>query len=246
MRSKKSARIGSRPVQKNEGILLVDKPAGKTSFSLVGALRRHLGVKTIGHAGTLDPFATGLVVMLVGKNYTRQQSTFLNHDKEYIAEVTLGIETDSYDCTGTEIFRSEKLPTRAEVDEVIARFQGRQEQIPPMFSAKKIGGKRLYKLARQGQEVERAPALVTIAIEEISYDYPLLRFRVACSKGTYIRSLAHDLGEVLGTGAHLSKLTRVRSGPFRLEDALCGERLFADGVADRGWVSSEPLPDLRG
>lgn len=209
------------------GILLVDKPRGKTAFSLVGALRRILKVRKIGHAGTLDPFATGVMVMLIGSAYTRQSNSFLCKDKEYKAQIRLGIVTDTYDCDGQIMRCSDLVPTREQIDVAIGRFQGEIDQVPPMFSAKKQNGKKLYELARQGKTVERPAVKVCINMRVISYEYPYLNVVVACSKGTYIRSIAHDLGEMLGCGAHLEGLERIRSGSFCLEECLDGALLFS-------------------
>lgn len=206
-----------------EGILLVNKPEGKTSFSLVSVLRKVLGVQKIGHAGTLDPFATGLMVMLIGKKFTTKSNQFLNQDKEYIAEVHLGAATDSYDKEGQITQTSDAIPAKSAIEEAISRFQGEIEQIPPMFSAKKIQGKKLYELARQGKVVERAPCKVTVQITLLAYAHPKLHLRVQCSKGTYIRSLAHDIGQELGCFGHLTALQRVRSGPFHLNDSFQGD-----------------------
>lgn len=215
------------------GILLVDKPVGKTSFGLVAQLRKLLQVKKIGHAGTLDPFATGVMVMLIGRDYTKLSDRFLTQDKEYIATLKLGEATDTYDCDGTVTFESQKIPTLEELKEAISGFQGEIEQTPPMYSAKKINGKKLYELARKGEEVERKPVSIKVEIELISYDYPLASIRVACSKGTYIRSLAHDIGSTLGCGAHLVQLRRTKSGPFHIEDCLCLEDKNSSEVIDR-------------
>jgi len=217
-----------------EGILIVNKPKGKTSFSLVYELRKCLGVKKIGHAGTLDPFATGVMVMLIGRNYTRLSDQFLTSDKEYIAHVFLGVETDTYDCEGQITATSESIPSIQEIEEQIKLFQGEVEQIPPMFSAKKQNGKKLYELARKGETVERKPCKVTLSTEILSYTYPHLVLKVACSKGTYIRSIAHDLGVILGCGAHLTDLTRTRSGNFVIEDSIDGTtiREQRDAVLD--------------
>lgn len=203
-----------------EGILLVDKPATLSSFALVHAARKRLGVKKIGHGGTLDPFATGLVVLLVGRNFTKQASYLLNGDKEYLAKLKLGSRTDSFDVDGQVLAESDKVPTLDEVKEALSCFQGQILQIPPMFSAKKIGGKRLYEYARKGITLERQAVPVSISIELVSYTYPELDIRVFCSKGTYIRSLAEDIGQKLGSYAHLIALRRTRSGPFLLKDAI--------------------------
>ena len=203
-----------------EGILLVDKSKGSSSFRLVQILRKRLGVKKIGHAGTLDPFATGVMVMLIGRRYTRLSDTFLLHDKEYLAEVYLGITTDTYDSEGKVIAQSPLIPSLEEIQQALSLFQGEVEQVPPMYSAKKIQGKKLYELARKGIKVERKAVKVTLDIHLIRYEYPYLELKVKCSKGTYIRSVAYDLGEKLGCGAHLSNLKRTRSGNFCLESCL--------------------------
>lgn len=207
------------------GILLVNKPQGRTSFSLIRSLRKLTGIKKIGHAGTLDPFATGVMVLLIGRDYTRLSDKLLLQDKEYIANVSLGVSTDTYDCDGKIVASSKKVPTQKEVDLTLQAFQGEIEQIPPMYSAKKIRGKKLYELARNGETVERAPAKVHVAIEFLAYHYPNVKLKIACSKGTYIRCIAHEMGQLLGCGAHLSQLNRTRSGKFLLECCLDGSLL---------------------
>ncbi len=205
--------------QQAEGLYLLDKPAGVTSFSLVRDLRKKLQVKKVGHAGTLDPFATGLMILLVGREFTKRSDEFLLCDKEYLAEAHLGVSTDSFDCDGQEMAASDKVPTIEEIHEVLPEFQGEILQTPTMFSAKKVGGKKLYDLARKGQTVERKPCQVKVKIDLLDYTYPKLTFRVTCSKGTYIRSLAHDIGEALGCGAHLTALRRTRIGSYSITDA---------------------------
>jgi tRNA pseudouridine55 synthase len=202
-----------------QGLLLIDKPAGRSSFSLIPALRRLSGEKKIGHAGTLDPFATGLMIYLVGKPYTKRAELFSGQDKEYEMKVRLGLSTDTQDIEGQVIQACDFMPTLEQVQQAIEGFQGLTQQTPPMFSAKKQKGQRLYELARAGKQVERAPCSVHMRIELLSYEYPWLKLKVACSKGTYMRSLAHDLGEVLGTGAHAFELRRTRSGDFSIQDA---------------------------
>ena len=204
------------------GLLLINKPKGRTSFSLVSALRRRLGVKKIGHAGTLDPFATGVMILLVGKQYTKQSDQFLGQDKEYLGRLHLGIATDTYDSEGAVTSTSTVEPTQAEFMDVLTHFQGEIQQVPPMFSAKKIQGKKLYELARKGVTIERPPSTVNVSIELIDYAFPYVDVRVQCSKGTYIRSLAHDIGQMLGCGAHLCELSRTRSGHFHLHECLDG------------------------
>ncbi len=204
----------------HEGILLVDKSAGSTSFQIVSLLRRLTRIETIGHAGTLDPFATGVMVMLIGRPYTRKSDQFLQSDKQYRATLTLGMATDTYDLEGQVTARSDLIPASSQIDLAIAAFQGEILQVPPMFSAKKIEGKKLYDLARRGITVERQPVKVRLSIQLIRYEYPNLELLVDCSKGTYIRSLAHDLGKTLGCNAHLSSLIRTRSGSFLLEECI--------------------------
>lgn len=210
------------------GILLVDKPKGKMSFSLVSRLRKLLGVKKIGHAGTLDPFATGVMVMLIGREFTKLSDTFLNNDKEYIATLKLGVATDSFDCDGEITETSEFIPTQEMIEAAIAQFQGAIQQTPPMFSAKKIKGQKLYDLARKGLTVERQPVEITVKITFIEYNYPSLVIDVTCSKGTYIRSIADDLGKVLTCRAHLTDLKRTRSGNFPIDQCIDGKTLFEE------------------
>lgn len=217
------------PNQKSEieGILLVNKPKGQTSFTLVRSLRRILGVQKIGHAGTLDPFATGVMVMLIGRRFTQRSDTFLHHDKEYLANVRLGITTDTFDSDGVTQTQSDIIPTLDQIKEVLTHFNGHIKQVPPMYSAKKIGGKKLYELARKGQVIEREAVDVHVTTHLLSYQYPDVIVRVTCSKGTYVRSIADDMGRMLGCGAHLSALERIRSGFFRIEKCLNGVLLDA-------------------
>lgn len=208
-----------------EGILLVDKEKGKTAFYLVTLLRKHTGIQKIGHAGILDPFATGVMVMLIGRSYTKIADSFIQDDKEYVGVLKLGTATDTYDCDGKITKESSLKPRREEIEKLLLSFQGEIEQIPPMFSAKKIKGKKLYLLARKGIEVERAPVNIRLQTEMLNYFYPYLTLKVSCSKGTYIRSIAHEIGEKLGTGAHLVELRRTKSGPFHIEECLSTSQL---------------------
>lgn len=206
-----------RPAKEMEGVLLVDKPAGMTSHDVVYRLRRKLAMQRIGHAGTLDPMATGLLVMLIGKA-TRISQYLISEDKVYEGEITLGITTNSQDAEG-EVMETRPVPplTAAQVGEAMNGFLGDQYQTPPMFSAVKIDGVPLYKRARQGEEVEREPRFIRVTAFELqSFNSPKLAFRLACSKGTYVRTIAHDLGQKLGCGAHLSALRRTVSGKFAL------------------------------
>lgn len=202
------------------GVLIVDKPSGWTSHDVVNKTRRLLGVKA-GHAGTLDPMATGVLVLLIG-NATRQATRFEHDGKRYLAEVAFGSATDTYDADGTETASGD--PGRID-RELLARsvrsFEGASEQQPPMYSAVKIGGRRLYDLARAGKTVERKPRPIFIeSIEMDDRDFPLLRLDITCSKGTYIRTIAHELGEMTGCPAHLSALRRIASGEFTIARAV--------------------------
>lgn len=212
----------------DEGLILLNKPAGITSFGLVSRLRRITNIRKIGHAGTLDPFATGLMILLIGRGYTRKSAEFTNKDKAYEARIFLGRSTSTYDLEGETTSTSDLIPSLEAVQAALAEQQGERLQIPPMFSAKKIGGKKLYELARQGQVIERAPAMVAVEIERVHYSYPYLDLHITCSKGTYIRSIAHDVGEYLGTGAHLERLKRTRCGPFTLEESIALDALEQD------------------
>jgi tRNA pseudouridine55 synthase len=209
-----------------EGVLLVDKPKGKTSFSLIAALRKILNVQKIGHAGTLDPMATGLMVILIGKRYTTLSDQLISSDKEYLAEITLGSATDTYDAEGTVTNTSSFIPTLDQVASALKAFQGTIFQTPPMFSAKKVQGKKLYDLARQGLHIERKKVEVKVHIELLEYLYPKIHLQIYCSKGTYVRAIAHDLGEALNCHGHLSALVRSRSGKFSLQNCLSGDQIF--------------------
>ena len=213
--------------QANNGILFVNKPKDKTSFSLVSALRRILKTKKIGHAGTLDPFATGVMILLIGREYTRLSDNFLACGKEYVATLRLGIETDTYDCEGKVTAESGHIPSEAELAEALGAFQGDVMQVPPMYSAKKVNGKKLYELARRGVEIERKPVQVNLKTHLLRYEYPYVDLHIECSKGTYIRSVAHDLGAKLKCGAHLQRLQRTKSGNVALDACLDGGLLYS-------------------
>lgn len=204
-----------------DGILNLNKPLKMTSQTAVTRVKRALGAKKAGHAGTLDPDATGVLLICLNKA-TRLFDTLQTHDKEYVTTLTLGVETDTYDAAGAVVERRD-VPALApsDIEAVLDEFRGDILQVPPMYSALKRGGQPLYKLARKGETVEREARRVRISeLELLSVALPEIRLRVVCSKGTYIRSLAHDIGERLECGGHLSALTRTRSGPFRVEDAL--------------------------
>jgi tRNA pseudouridine55 synthase len=215
------------------GFLVVDKPAGWTSHDVVGRLRRLLSERRIGHAGTLDPAATGVLPVAVGQA-TRMIEFLEGATKSYIADVTFGVETDSYDADGTvTAVSTEPLPTDAAVAAVLERWVGPRMQVPPMFSAVKIGGRRLYESARKGIEVARpARQIELFALQLLDWAPPVATIFVDCSKGTYVRTLAHELGRELETGAYLSNLVRLRAGPYALCEAWTLEELAA--VADEG------------
>ena len=204
-----------------DGLLLADKGSGVTSFQVVAHLRRILRVPKVGHGGTLDPMATGLLPILLG-DATKLTAYLQGQDKEYLATVRLGVATDTLDATGA-VTEERPVPLLGadDVRTVLGRFVGEIEQVPPMYSALHVGGRRLHELARAGIAVERAPRRVRVnAFELIECAPPRLRVRVECGSGTYIRSLAADVGEALGCGGHVEALARTRVGPLRLEDAV--------------------------
>jgi tRNA pseudouridine55 synthase len=222
------------------GLLLVDKPRGPTSFDVVARVRKRLGVKKVGHAGTLDPMATGLLPILVGEG-TKLVPYLQGLDKVYRASIALGVTTDTYDAEGKVVAVAEAAKLAALTDEevrgALAGFVGTVKQRPPAFSALKKDGKRLYEMARAGEEVvveEREVTIAAIAVERI--ELPAVEVTVQCSKGTYIRSIAHDLGQRLGVGAHLHGLRRTRVGGLSVEGA-------ADPFADRPLPALVPLAD---
>ena len=202
------------------GIVIIDKEAGFTSHDVVAKLRGICGQKKIGHTGTLDPAATGVLPVCLG-SATKLCDMLTDRDKEYVAELLLGVSTDTQDTTGTVLFERTVEVTREEVLKVCEGFVGPYDQVPPMYSALKIDGKRLYQLAREGKSVERKPRHVMIhELEVLECRLPLVKLRVVCSKGTYIRTLCADIGEKLGCGGAMQSLRRTRSGGFSLEDAL--------------------------
>lgn len=203
----------------SEGILLVDKPAGMTSHDVVATTRRSLGERRVGHAGTLDPFATGLLVMLVGRS-TRLLPYIDGEPKVYEAVVRFGGETDTDDSTG-EPTRQAPGPDRGAVPQAIQRLTGPIDQVPPAYSAKQVGGRRAYAAARSGDTLELPPSRVTVHAWELGeWQGSDLHVTITCSGGTYIRALARDLGRLTGSAAHLASLRRVRSGPFDVADAI--------------------------
>ncbi len=216
---------GEAPLE--AGVVLVGKPVGPSSFRMVQLVRRALSVKKVGHAGTLDPFASGLLVLCVGRPATRLISRLMGGDKHYEAELRLGVETTTHDLDGEVVAEREVEaldPDRVEA--CLASFRGEQLQVPPQYSALKHKGKPLYYYARRGIVVEKQARPVTIkALELVALGDSFLRIRVECSKGTYIRTLAADIGRSLGCGAHLSALRRTQSGLFSVADAVDGALL---------------------
>jgi len=207
------------------GFLLINKPAGITSYDVIRQIKKCLPPKTkIGHSGTLDPFATGLLIIAIGRQYTKQLNQLIKFDKSYTAEITFGIETDSYDIDG-KILKETKENLNLDIDTVKSKlneFKGTIEQTPPAFSAKKINGVPAYKLAREGKQTELKSSLVTIYKVDLINNQLIenkISVSIDCSKGTYIRSIAHDLGRKLSVGAHLSKLTRTAIGKNKLINA---------------------------
>jgi tRNA pseudouridine55 synthase len=203
-----------------DGAILIDKPSGPTSHDVVDAIRRKFNIKKVGHCGTLDPNATGLLIIVVGRG-TKLSEKLMSDDKVYEGTMKLGEATDSYDSDG-ELTASLPVPpmTLDELNAAAASFIGDQMQVPPMVSAIKKNGVPLYKLARKGVEVEREPRLVHVYnFRFMDYREPIGAFKLACTKGTYVRSIAHDLGQKLGCGAHLATLRRAVSGKFDVADA---------------------------
>jgi len=215
------------------GIFLVDKPPGMSSFKVVSRLRRILNMKKVGHAGTLDPFATGLLVICAGRPATRLISRFMEGKKEYLATLRLGVETETQDTEGAVTSRTQVGEiSAAEIETCLQKFRGRQLQVPPAYSALKHNGKPLYYYARQGIRISKDPRQINIELLErtdccrnLMGDEVDLGIRVVCSKGTYIRTLAADIGGNLGCGAHLVQLRRVRSGFFIVDEGLTWDEL---------------------
>jgi tRNA pseudouridine55 synthase len=221
------------PPKELDGILLVDKPGDHTSHDVVARLRGKLKMKRIGHAGTLDPMATGLLIMLVGKA-TRVSQYLTNLDKEYEGTVELGKVTDTQDADG-EMRETRPVPplTEDELKEAIKGFLGDQYQMPPMYSAIKINGVPLYKSARKGEDIVREPRFIRVMNWEVTkFGLPRFDFRLRCTKGTYVRTLAHDLGQKLGCGAHLAALRRTATDKFNVAQALTLDQIMAMSLTE--------------
>lgn len=230
------------------GFLLVDKPKDWTSHDVVayirGVIRRYykkMGLPAearrakAGHAGTLDPFATGLLIVGIGRDATKRLDEFKSMPKEYIATIKLGATSDTYDNTGQITMHDTRNTTKSEIQSTLSGFKGKQEQLPPMFSAKKIRGKKLYELARKGIEIDRKPHEIEVyQLDILEYDKTCSMLRASClvSAGTYIRTLAHDIGEKLGTGAYCDELRRTKIGDYSVEDAVQPKNITVDNVAE--------------
>ena len=203
------------------GVIVVNKHSGVTSFDIVFKIKKLFNTKKVGHTGTLDPMATGVLPILVGRS-AKAAEYLLEHDKEYRAQIQLGITTDTEDISGTVLTKSDTLPTKNDFFKVCESFVGEIDQVPPMYSALKVGGKKLVDLAREGIEIERQARKVKIyslKAEEVDEKRGVYTLLVRCSKGTYIRTLCADIGKKLGCGACMSALERTQSGSFRIEDA---------------------------
>jgi tRNA pseudouridine55 synthase len=232
-----------------DGVLVIDKPIGPTSHDVVATARRILRAKRVGHTGTLDPNASGVLPLVLGRA-TRLAQFLTSDDKEYIATIRFGVVTDSYDSRGRMVSESGQMPDRAAIEAALDRFRGEFDQMPPTYSAKNIDGERAYVLARRAKPVTLSTARVaTRALELLRVERPHAEVRIVCSAGFYVRSLAHDLGEAVGTGAILDGLVRTRSGAFSLTAALPFGDL-ASGAHDRINAAIVPmaaaLPHLPG
>jgi tRNA pseudouridine55 synthase len=233
-----------------DGILLIDKNEGETSFDVVKRLRKALGLKKVGHAGTLDPFATGLLIALLGQG-TKLSSHLMAGDKRYLASIRLGTETDTLDPTG-HVVRTKPVPNLKpeDIEKKMLTFVGEIQQTVPAFSAVNIKGKRAYKWAREGMKLDLPKKAVMIrSVETISIEMPVVTIEVVCSGGTYIRSLAADIGNRLGTVAHLSSLRRLSSGPFHVNDSINSKEISIVGSAniikDNLISLKDSLPDMK-
>lgn len=222
------------------GVIILNKPRGSSSHRMVSIVRRALDMKKVGHTGTLDPGATGVLPILVG-TATRASDLLTAQDKRYRATVLLGTVTDTLDTDGEVIAENPVNVTESDIRSIVSGFVGNIEQLPPMYSAVQVGGQRLYHLARQGIEIERKPRSVTIySIEILSIDIPRVTIDVHCSKGTYIRTLAADIGDKLGCGACIESLTRTQSGDFLIENSVTPEQLSE--LSEKGEAESVIIP----
>jgi tRNA pseudouridine55 synthase len=230
------------------GLIIVDKPVGPTSHKVVSIVRRGTGARKVGHAGTLDPRASGVLVLCLG-SATRLSEYLSTASKRYEALIRFGSATRTYDAEGDVLHKTGNAPSRKEIEEILPDFRGDINQVPPPFSAIKVNGSKAYELAREGKEVELDPRQVTIYDLQLrSYKAPDLSLEIECSAGTYIRALAHDLGERLSTGAHLAALRRIKAGPFTIDDAIPFPKLEVGFMVDK-WErylvpAVDALPDF--
>jgi tRNA pseudouridine55 synthase len=225
--------------------LLINKPKDWTSHDVVGYLRKTLGIKKVGHAGTLDPFATGLLIIGVERDATKKLDEFKNLPKKYIATIKLGSFSDTYDSTGNITIHDthNMIHDTQKIESVLSKFIGKQKQTPPMYSAKKVQGKKLYELARKGIEVERKPSDIEIySIKLLEYNYPILKIEISCSTGTYIRTLAHDIGKMLKTGAYCDELQRTEIGKYKLESSIEPKKINKNNI-DAFYLDDLPRGD---
>jgi len=230
-----------KSVEKRFGFIIINKVSGPTSHDVIDELRKIIGIRKIGHAGTLDPFASGVLICAVGREATKRIREFAEMDKEYVADIVLGKVSDTYDRTG-KITISEKSGGTGQcpvgtgqcpVRTVLKEFIGKQKQLVPAYSATKVGGKKMYELARAGKKIFLPPTEIEIYdIELLKYKWPSLKIKVKCSSGTYIRTLAHDIGQKLGTGAYLKELQRTAIGDYKINRAVSLEKLNKDNWQD--------------
>ncbi len=212
------------------GFLIINKSSGWTSHDVVQKARKILNTRKIGHLGTLDPLATGVLVLAVGEA-TKLVEYLMGCDKEYIAEITLGAESNTFDAEGEIVRVTDSPVTKEQTEKVVSQFIGEQDQVPPQFSAIKIGGQKACDLARKGERADIQPRKIVISsIQTLEYRWPLLTLKVECGSGTYIRSLAHDIGKVLGCGGYISALKRTRVGNFTLDRGIDIEAVTSDAV----------------
>ncbi len=238
-----NALMGRAESRDISGVLNINKSAGMTSHDVVDVVRRLYHVRKVGHTGTLDPRGTGVLPICVGRA-TKIAQFLTTADKEYEMVVRLGVTTDTQDADGKVIGEAEVRVSREEVEAALGHFAGEVQQIPPLFSAKRVRGERLYRMARRGEDVPREPVTIHIySIRLSSFDPPFVGLWVHCSKGTYARALADDLGKMLGCGAHLYSLVRVRAGRFELKDALTLDALAALVAEGRGQEPLIPVED---
>lgn len=239
-------------LQFEAGVFLVDKPPGPTSFQIVSVFRRLLGLKKVGHAGTLDPFASGLLVVCAGRRATRLISAIMDGEKEYLATLRLGVETQTLDPEGEIVARSPVGRITAEqIEACLDEFRGELKQVPPKFSALKHNGRPLYYYARKGIDVVKEPRNIKVTTlvradgrHDLEGEEAELSLRIVCSKGTYIRSLAADIGKALGCGAHLIRLRRIKSGCFSIENSFPGSELTAPDARNRVLATGLSVDDV--